>query len=244
MFAPKNFNLSEELINASRKVMEQKTEVVEEETELNEEEEALFEAFEAFLEENFYVDQLTEEEVEYLLDMFINEEGTDELTKAISSQTKQKEEEPGADQPGKNYKKDIKADEREGFADSTDSIIASKLKQAVPSTIAQGMPSLKDYGGTSVSKDSQGQVVRTLGVPPSVKDYGGKNVSQNSQGQVVRTLGAPSTQTTQQAKPQTRPQAPSMSARKSSSSGSSSSERFTGPKGRAGFGDSGSSFGG
>ena len=84
MFASKTFNLPQELIDASKKVIE--TKVVEEEYQLTEDEETLFEAFEEYLEENYHVDQLTEEELEYLFDKFILEDGTDELTKAMSKE--------------------------------------------------------------------------------------------------------------------------------------------------------------
>lgn len=72
MFYDKNFNLPKELIEASKKVMTQKSQI-DEDYQLNEEEEALFEAFEQYLEKNFHVDQLTEEEIDYLLEMFLSE---------------------------------------------------------------------------------------------------------------------------------------------------------------------------
>lgn len=199
MFAPKNFNLSEELINASRKVMEQKTQVVEEETELNEEEEALFEAFEEFLEENFYVDQLTEEEVEYLLDMFINEADEEPKSGSIGSAFKSLGKLVGIG--GGSSQPEQKATTPEKKLPVIDGPASTpktptELKREAPVGGLSGSPGSEDW----VRGGQQGKP----NAPGSAADAAQKR-------------SAPTPQRTQQSRQQT----PSMSARKPSSSGSS-----------------------
>ena len=178
MFAPKNFNLSEELINASRKVMEQKYQVVEEETELNEEEEALFEAFEEFLEENFYVDQLTEEEVEYLLDMFINEDTSEGEAEAKAKAAKTKTDNPTNSSETSWADIASKAGSKiKDFASSsidTGAGLASKAGEYVKSAAKSALEPKPDIGGSldapaSAIKTSMTGTSNGSSLPPSIK---------------------------------------------------------------------------
>ena len=237
MFAPKNFNLSEELINASRKVMEQKYQVVEEETELNEEEEALFEAFEEFLEENFYVDQLTEEEVEYLLDMFINEADEEKGTVGSRLDTAGWNKERRSNQaevdrylgPGvkagsaeANMKLDTYNKERGTFGKVADKI-SDAFSSYSPKSTSTSQPQQKSTTPASTPKTptelKREAPVGGLSGSPGSEDWvkGGQQGKPNAPGSAAdaaQKRSAPTPQRPQQSRQQT----PSMSARKPSSS--------------------------
>jgi hypothetical protein len=191
MFAPKNFNLPNKLVEASRKIMEQKQET-QETYELSEEDEQLFEEFEAFLEENFYVDELTEEELNYLFDMYFAEADEEPKSGSMGSAFKSLGKLVGIG----GGSSETQSAPRQQSAPSTQSAPKPKtpteIKQQAPAGGLSGIPGSEDYitGG------------RPQGTPPLP----------GSPADAAR-------KTTQQARPQARPQAPSMSSKKSSSSG-------------------------
>ena len=218
MFASKTFNLPQELIDASKKVIETKV-VVEEEYQLTEDEETLFEAFEEYLEKNYLVDQLTEEELEYLFDKFILEDGTDELTKALSAEYKKEAEKTPVDKKAPDLPKtDIGSmGPPSGGGETPKPIISSPVSSATAPPSGGG----EIQGQRSTSK-GLGQAMKDANVKPfrPSSDYASKNNTVSREGgNVVKTLNAPV-----RPQQQSRPQAPSMSSRKPASTSSSGSD--------------------